>query len=123
MSGDRLLVDTNILIYLLQGENEIVEMLQGKEVMISFITEIELLSFPNVTEKEQNVITELINDCQVVDLNEDIKIKAVEFRKLYKLTLPDALIAATCEYFNIPLLTADADFPKVKAIDLIKYEF
>ena len=122
MSGNRLFVDTNILIYLLRGEKEIAEMLQGKEVMISFITELELLSFPNITRSERKVIGELIDDCQVIDVNEEIKSMAVELRKAYKLKLPDALIAATCRYFNVPFLTADDDFSTIMEIDIIKYE-
>ena len=122
MSGNRLFVDTNILIYLLQGEAEIQEMLHGKVVMMSFITEMELLSFPKITAREQKLIRDLINDCQVVELNEDIKLQAVALRKKHKLKLPDAIVAASSEYFNVPLLTADQDFSKIKEIDLIRYE-
>ena len=44
MNGsDKWLVDTNILIYLLQGNRKIAELLSGKLIFISVITEIELL--------------------------------------------------------------------------------
>ena len=56
MSGDRIFVDTNILIYLLKGDPEIAQMLDGKQLSISFITELELLSYPDLSKKEAKSI-------------------------------------------------------------------
>ncbi len=53
MNGNSLFADTNILIYLLQGNAEIAEILNGKEIYISFITELELLAFPNLNSSEE----------------------------------------------------------------------
>jgi len=47
MSGNKLVADTNIILYLLNGDHTVKEILQGKDVYISFITEIELYSFKN----------------------------------------------------------------------------
>ena len=33
--------------------------------------------------------------------------------------LPDAVIAATALYLDIPILTADKDFAKIKNLDLL----
>jgi len=38
------------------------------------------------------------------------------------LKLPDAIIVATAYFFDMPLLTADRDFLKVKEADIILYE-
>ena len=43
MSGKEILADTNIIIYLLQGDNTLEDILQGKQLYVSFITELELL--------------------------------------------------------------------------------
>lgn len=43
MSGNSLLIDTNIALYLLNGDNTIAELLDGKDVYLSFISELELL--------------------------------------------------------------------------------
>lgn len=45
MNGNKLLLDTNIILYLLNGDNTLVDILQGKTPYISFITELELFSF------------------------------------------------------------------------------
>ncbi len=49
MSGNRLFVDTNILLYFLNGDQEVIEMISDKELVISFINELEMLSFPKTS--------------------------------------------------------------------------
>ena len=43
MNGDNILIDTNIALYLLNGDRVVAEILDGKNVYVSFITELELL--------------------------------------------------------------------------------
>ena len=78
MSGDRLFVDTNILIYLLNGNKEVATILDGKEIVISFITELELLSFPKLTKSQTRIIKSLLKDCKVINLNQEIKDLTIE---------------------------------------------
>jgi predicted nucleic acid-binding protein len=47
MSGSNLLLDTNIFLYLLGGDETIAETLNGKNIYVSFITELELLGYPD----------------------------------------------------------------------------
>lgn len=44
MIGNNLLIDTNIALYLLEGGKTIATVLDGKDVYVSEITELELLS-------------------------------------------------------------------------------
>ncbi len=55
MSGTKLFLDTNIVLYLLNGDRTIAEIIDGKQLYISFITELELLGYKglNLTEKTQ----------------------------------------------------------------------
>ena len=122
MNGNKIFVDTNILIYLLEGEQEIIEMLNGKELVISIINELELLSFPNLTEVQENTIRNLLSDCQIVNINNEIKELAVVLRRENSIKLADAIVAATAYYFNLPLLTADKEFEKLKELTIILYE-
>jgi len=41
MNGSRIFVDTNILLYFLNSDIEVVDILSDKDVYISFITELE----------------------------------------------------------------------------------
>ena len=55
-------------------------------------------------------------------MNPGIKLTAIKIRKTYKLKLPDCIIAATSEYLNIPLLTADIEFNKLKSMQILQYK-
>ena len=118
MNGNNLLLDTNILIYLLSGESSLVDILFENNCYISFITELELLSFYNLSHENEK-IQPLLDDLTIIDINSTIKSNVVEVRKKNKLKLPDSIIAATAKYLNIPLLTADLAFEKLDNIDII----
>ncbi|MEQ9052683.1 MAG: type II toxin-antitoxin system VapC family toxin, partial [Marinoscillum sp.] len=105
MIGNKLFVDTNILIYLLNGDQEVTQILEGKQLAISIITELELLAIPNLSAGEQKIIEELIGECQIISISSGIKKIAVEFRKTRKLKLPDAIVAASAFYSKLPLFT------------------
>lgn len=122
MNGKEILVDTNFLLYLLKGNDTLEQMLQGKDLYVSFITELELIGFKNITAKEEQLITELLNDCFVISMNNEIKEKYVSIRKEYFLKLADAVIAATSIATGIPLITSDKQFKTVNELKLVTYE-
>ena len=43
MNGNSLFIDSNVILYLISGDATIAELLNGKHVLISFSTELELL--------------------------------------------------------------------------------
>lgn len=122
MSGKEILVDTNILLYLLDGNDTIGEILQGKTIYLSFITELELLGFKNLTENHETQINHLLNDCSIIVLNDRLKKEYVKIRRASNLKLPDAIIAATAISLGLPLISSDKQFKNVKGLNLIFYE-
>jgi predicted nucleic acid-binding protein len=122
MSGKQILVDTNILLYLLKGNDTLEDLLQGKTIYLSFVTELELLGLKRLSAEEENQIQALLSDCVIVPLNNSIKQKYVELRRSYHLKLADALIAATAIASNLPFITADKQFRTVVELTLIAYE-
>ena len=116
---DRVLVDTNVIIYILNGNRELAENVHGRYTFLSVISELELLSFPKITPKEEFVINSFISDMNVIGLNDDVKRETKRIRKLYGLKLPDSIIAATAVYLNCRLLTADQQFLKIPELDVI----
>ena len=122
MSGNKLFLDTNILLYLLQGDKTLAEVLDKRQIYISFITQLELLSFSSLTKQETNVIHELLKECVIIDINSEIKNLTIIYRQKYKIRLPDTIIAATSLYLDLPLITADADFKRIEELNLIFYE-
>lgn len=119
MSGSDFLVDTNVLIQLVNGDDTITDFLNEKAIFISFISEMELLSKPGLSSENLKILQAMINNCVLVEFNHEIKAEAIKLRRNFKLKLPDAIIAATSKYLRLPLLTADKDFKKIKDIELL----
>ncbi|MBX2946318.1 MAG: type II toxin-antitoxin system VapC family toxin [Cyclobacteriaceae bacterium] len=111
--------DTNIAIYLLSGDEHLAELLQGMDTKLSFITELELLSKPNITPGETVKTKAFINQCTVVDISPAIKKKVIEIRLKMKIKLPDAIIAASAITLGLPIITADKQFEKIPGLSAI----
>lgn len=122
MNGNRFLLDTNIILYLLQGDTTLAELLYEKQLYISVITEMEILCYKGIKQKEEKSIRAFISQCKTVNINEDIKEGTITVRKQYSTKLPDSIIIATALYLDMPLVTADTDFNKIVELDLIHYE-
>ena len=84
MNGNSILADTNVLLYLITKDDKIESILNNKLVYISFITELELLSYKGLNDFEHNSIKDLISDCLTVDINSQIKEFTIELRKKYQ---------------------------------------
>lgn len=110
MNGNRVFVDTNILLYFLKGEKPIVDFLLEKQLLISFIVELELLSFSKLEPNDLKLIKELLSHCQIIDIDPIIKEKTISIKQKSSLKLPDAIVLATSIRFSIPLIIADKDF-------------
>ena len=115
-----LCVNTNILIKLLEGNELVGHILEGKLVVISEFTEIELLCKPKASKPEIQLIQSLVNDCFVIRFDEIIKQRSIKMRKSFGLGLMDCFIAATAYVNGFPFLTADKDFGKLsKEMEII----
>lgn len=119
MNGIEILVDTNILINLSEGKNGIDRYLDNAFIFVSVITEIELLGWHKLTESQNQFYQSLLKDCQIVELTPEVRKNAIAIRKTNKIKVPDAIIAATSMYLDIPLLTFDSGFSKIKNLNLL----
>jgi predicted nucleic acid-binding protein len=118
MNGFDLVVDTNILIYILAGNKQVAEATRGKRLIISFITEMELKSWPSITQESSQTIKKLLSQCRIITLNDDIKEAAIDIRRKTKLKPPDAIICSTSIHLECPLLSSDRDLKKVNDLNL-----
>ena len=50
-----------------------------------------------------------------------VLLDSIELRIKYNLKLPDAIIAATASYLNLPLISADRAFGKINEIQSIRF--
>lgn len=122
MNGTEILVDTNILLYLLNGDDTIAAWLHRKRVFVSFITELELLSFPGIRVRDELQIKSVLKACEIIPLTSSIRENFISLRRKYNLKLPDALIAATAVDLVLPFMTADKQFKRVTETEVIIYE-
>lgn len=125
MNGNKaILVDTNSLIYFFNGNQKVIDAIEGEILYISAITEIELLSFSKLDEKSEQAIRMFLHDddCRLIELLPAIKEYTIKIRRKHRVKLPDAIIAATGLFLGIPLLTFDAGFAKITDLDLILLE-
>lgn len=121
MSGNRTLADTNAFIYLLR-KHPAIKPLIDTVWGYSFITKIELLGKPGITQKEIDTVKQMLESCFIVPHSETINELAIKLKQDYHLKIPDALIAATAINSDIPLITADKDFTKIQELDIILIE-
>ena len=122
MSGHSFLVDTNMLILLINGNDRVAELLDGCRLYVSFITELELLSAQGLQKNQIETIENLLADCIIVDINPRIKTSAISIRRKHRIKLPDAIIAATANSLVVPLVTADKGFKSIDDLTLILFE-
>jgi len=122
MNGNNLFLDTNVVIYLFGGDRTLAELIDGKNIYLSFVTELELLSYPDISESESFKLRRFLSDCTVVDINSSIKESTIHLRQKYRLKLPDSIIVATAKYLDLPIITSDLAFSKIEELEIVIYE-
>lgn len=122
MSGNKILIDTNIALYLFKGDQELANALQDSEAYVSFINELELLGHKEITSEELNWIELFLEECSIMEFNQGIKGITISLRQTYSLKLPDAIIAATAIFLGIPLISADKHFDKINELSFVLYQ-
>ena len=123
MNGISIICDTNPLIYLLDGNKAIAQFLDNKQLYLSVITELELFGKQNLSKNDNELIDSLLMNCFVIDIEHEIKQIYKEIKQKYTLKLPDAIIAATALYLDLPLLTFDKDFRNVPDLKLMLWNY
>ena len=113
------LVDTNLIILGIGGDEQVRDLLEGHSLFISVITEIELLSLPFQRVQEERLMRDFISNCFVIDLDGEIKRQTIQLRKIHKIKIPDAIIAASSIVKKLPLFTGDKGFSKIAGLDIV----
>jgi predicted nucleic acid-binding protein len=116
---ETIVIDTNIIIRLFSGDKSCHDIIHQKLLLVSFITQIELLSWPTITSEDESTLNSFLHDCFINNITEDIKRTTIEIRKKYKLKTPDAIIAATALNKKLSLFSTDEIFKKVKELNFI----
>jgi len=111
-------LDTNIFIYLASGTLPVQKVAKG-DLAFPSIAKIEALGYSNITVAEQSYLEALFAECQQLDLNEAVVQRSIKLRQQIKMSLGDAIVAATALEHDSELWTAnEEDFAKVEGLKL-----
>lgn len=70
MSGNRYLLDTNAVIALLQGNQQVLQQLQNSDwIGISIISQLEFLSFSGLSESDRQLFNQFLQQVETLGLN------------------------------------------------------
>ena len=119
---ERFLIDTSAIIKYLNGVLPtqgltFLDNVAANELIISFVSEIELQSWDPINPDDLNVYRQFISQCTIVGVDAAIIEETINIRRSFKLKLPDALIAATAIINDLVLVADnDKDFSRVSRL-------
>lgn len=115
-----MLVDSNILIYATKPAHaELRRWLVEALPKLSVISKVEILGYHKLHAAEKTALTELLSNLELIYLAPACYEIAIQLRQQRKLTLGDALIAATCLEWGYALATCNTgDFVWIKELKL-----
>lgn len=121
---EQYLIDTNVISdFLTNSLNDrgtaFISNILDTEPIISFVTQIELLSW-KADEQSENIIASFVKGCEVKGVSIEKINHCVKIRRVNKLKTPDAIIAATALAFNYIIVTNNTkDFDNIKGLKII----
>jgi predicted nucleic acid-binding protein len=123
--GKRYLIDTNIAIYLLDGNMplntiDFLEKVIDNEYFISVISKMELLGFDFSDAAKNEITAAFVGESSLIQLTEKVIERTIALRKVKKMKLPDAIIAATALAYDLVLVSRnEKDFDKIPNLEYI----
>jgi predicted nucleic acid-binding protein len=125
----RWLLDSNVLIDAMAGLPHGVRVLREARkrpevlVIYSAITRIEVLGFPNLSEQEETAVRRLLNEFEEVAVSNAVVERTIQIRKLVRIKIPDALIAASADTAQAVVVTRNtSDFQRVPGLTVVHPE-
>jgi len=122
MSGNKFLLDTNAVLYILSGDDTLSDFTFEKELYNSIITEMELLAYKNITLPDKKILENFLEELIIINIDNKVKLNAIEVKKASNMKLPDSIIAGTAIALKLPLITSDRQFKTIDGLNLIYYE-
>jgi len=121
--GARFLLDTNTVIYLLNSSlplhsvSFMAKILSEDSCNICVISQMEILGFKFATQEEDLIAQDFVDDSMIFGITDPVVQKTIALRKVHKIKLPDAIIAATAITHDLTLISRnDRDFRKINGL-------
>ena len=107
--------------YFLAGDLRVREFFNEYNPIISFVTELELLSGPEITSSQREFIQELLNDTTIIKYADGHKEDIIKVRSQKKLKLPDAIITSLAITLGLQLVTTDKALRNIHGLNVVFY--
>lgn len=114
-----IVANTNFVKNSIKGLKQTEPYIKEYDFSISEITIIELLGVREIDDCTLQKRKKFISSCTIYPFNFIIRENVIPLKQKYILKIPDAIIAATALYYDIPFLTADKEFKKVNELEAI----
>lgn len=116
-----MLLDSNIIIYSTKPKyNFLREFIAKKSPSVSAVSFVEVLGYHKLTDEDRELLEEFFVSTRVLPISDEVVAKAVELRQSKKMTLGDALIAATALVNKLILITNNTeDFVWIDELKLL----
>lgn len=121
MNG-RVVLDTNIIIDLMDGDpviGDLVASLDSCEIYTSVISRMEILSYPNIRDDEAELLKEFLAKIMIVPLDGYVERAAISIRRQARCKLPDAIVAASALVMGATLITRDKALARISFPGLV----
>jgi len=120
--GQGYLIDTNVVIEALYNAlpQKAITFIAALPPVISDVTRMELLGWPNATALQLAPVTAFVNSATLLPINEAVVLKVIDIRQAKNVKLGDAMIAATALVNNLSVLTRNtSDFKNISGLTVI----
>lgn len=116
-----MLIDSNIIIYAAQPEHsDLRGFIAQNAPAVSAVSYIEVVGFHKLTEQDRQFFEAFFSAAQVLSISKDVVAEATRLRQMKKLSLGDALIAATALTHHLTLVTRNVkDFDWIANLQLL----
>ena len=122
--GMNMLVDSNVIIDYVSNRipeksAKQLDIYFNSNFSVSIVSKIEVLGF-NTQEYELEQLESFIQLSSIVYIDEAVAVKTIEIRRMKRIKLPDAIIAATAPVQNCILLSHNTtDFNKIEGLQVL----
>jgi predicted nucleic acid-binding protein len=116
-----MLIDSNVIIYASQPEHaSLRELIAALAPAVSAVSYVEVLGYHALTIEEESLLREFFTVSTMLPIDHDVLDQAVSLRQQRRMTLGDALVAATALVHRLPLITHNlADFSWIAGLTVI----
>lgn len=116
-----MLVDSNIIIYATQPEHpDLRQFIAAHSPAVSAVSYVEVLGFHRLSTQDQALLEAFFSAATILPITQAVLDQAVQLRQARRMSLGDALIAATCLAHKLTLVTRNVtDFAWIPNLQLL----